>query len=90
LRPRTFSIWGWGRHYRSANSPDAIVDSGSVLFDVIVTSQVERLAHALNVSLRKERANVRLKARRFRHCASQVLDYTDVAVSFVNPKLPFS
>jgi hypothetical protein len=31
-----------------------------------------------------------LKARRFRHCASQVLDYTDVAISCVNPKLPFS
>jgi hypothetical protein len=29
-----------------------------------------------------------LKARRFRHCASQVLDYTDVAVFFVNEKLP--
>jgi hypothetical protein len=42
-----------------------------VLFDVIVTSQVERLAHALNISFRKERANVHLKARRFHHCASQ-------------------
>ena len=58
-----------------------------MLFNVIVISQVERLAHALNVPLRKERANVHLKARRFRHCASQVLDYTDVAASFVNPKL---
>jgi hypothetical protein len=66
------------------------VDGASVLFDVIVTSQVERLAHALNVSLRKERPNVRLKARRFRHCASQLLDYTDAAVPFVDPKLPFS
>jgi hypothetical protein len=56
-----------------------------MLFDLIVTSQVERLAHALNVSLRKERSNVHLKARRFRHCASQVLDYMDVAVSFVYP-----
>ena len=44
-----------------------------MLFDVIVTSQVERLSHALNVALRKERANVRLEARRFRHRASQVL-----------------
>ena len=59
-------------------------------FDVIVTSQVERLAHALDVSFRKERTNVRLKARRFCHCASQVLDYADVAVSFVNAKLPVS
>ena len=59
-------------------------------FDVILTSQVERLAHSLDVSFRKERANVRLKARRFRHCASQVLDYADVAVSFVNLRLPVS
>jgi hypothetical protein len=88
LRPRTFSFWWWGRHYDAADSTDAIVDGASVLFDVIVTSQVERLAHALNISLRKERANVHLKARRFRHCASQVLDYTDVAVPLVNPKLP--
>jgi hypothetical protein len=90
LLPRTFSFWWWGRHYRAADSTNAIVDGASVLFDVIVTSQVERLAHALNVSFRKERANVHLKARRFRHCASQVLDYTDVAVSFVNPKHPVS
>ena len=61
-----------------------------MFFDVIVTSQVERLAHALNVPFRKERANVRLKARRFRHCASQALDYTHVAVSFVHLKLPVS
>jgi hypothetical protein len=80
----TFSSWRWRRHYRAADSPNAIVDSGSVLFDVIVTSQVERLAHALNVPFRKERANVRLKACRFRHCASQALDYTPVAVSFVH------
>jgi hypothetical protein len=71
------------------DSTNAIVDGPSVLFNVIVTSQVERLAHALNVPLRKERANVHLIARRFRHCASQVWDYTDVAFSFVNPKLSF-
>ena len=56
-----------------------------MLFHVIVTSQVERRAHALNVAFRKERADVHLKARRFRHCASHVFDYVDVAVSFVNP-----
>ena len=88
LRPRTFPSWWWRRHHRAADSPNAIVDGGSVLLDVIVTSQVEPLAHPLNVSFRKERANVHLKARRFRHCASQVLDYMDVAVSFVIPKLP--
>jgi hypothetical protein len=85
LLPRTLSFWWWGRHYGAADSTNAIIDGASVPFDVIVTSQVERLAHALNVSLRKERANIHLKARRFRHCASQVLDYTDVAVSLVNP-----
>jgi hypothetical protein len=74
LLPGTFSFWWWGRHYGAADSTKAIVDGVSVLFDVIVTSQVERLAHALNISLRKERANVHLKARRFRHCASQVLE----------------
>jgi hypothetical protein len=90
LLPGTFSFWGWGRHYGAADSTNAIVDGASVLFDVIVTSQVERLAHALNVSLRKERPDVHFKARRFHHCASQVLDFMDVAISFVNPKLPFS
>jgi hypothetical protein len=90
LRPGTFSSWWRGRHYGAADSTNAIVDGDSVLLDVIVTSQVKRLAHASNVSLSKERANVHLKARRFRHFASQVLDYTDLAVSFVNPKLPFS
>ena len=90
LRPGTFSPRWWGRHYGAADSTNAIVDRGSVLLNVIVTPQVEGLAHALNVSLRKERANVYLKARRFRHFASQVLDYADIAVPFVNPKLPFS
>jgi hypothetical protein len=55
---------------------------------LIITREVKALDHALNVSVGKKRANVRLKARRFRHCASQVLDYTDVAVFFVNEKLP--
>ena len=49
-----------------------------MLFDVIVTVQIEALPHAFNVSFRKERQNVRLKARRFRHSASRVLDYADV------------
>jgi hypothetical protein len=86
LRPRTFSSWRWGRHYRAADSANAIVDGGSMLLYVIVTSQVERFAHALNVSFCKERANVRLKAGRFRHCASRVLDRVDLFFSFVNPK----
>jgi len=90
LVPRTFSFWWWGRHYGTADSTNAIVDGASVLFDIIVTSQVERRAHALNVSFRKERADVHVKASRFRHCASQVFDYMDVAASFVNPKLPVS
>src|SRR5580698_6620649 len=90
LRPRTFSSWRWGRHDRAADSPDAIVDGGSVLFDVIVTCQVEGLHHSLNVSLRKKGPNVRLKARRFRHCASQVLEFTDVSVCFVNLRLPIA
>src|SRR5580692_1796522 len=67
LRPRTLSSWWRGRHYGAADSTNAIVDGASMLFDVIVTSQVERLAHALNVSLRKQRSNIHLKARRFRH-----------------------
>jgi len=50
-----------------------------MLKTVIITSQVERFAHASNVSLRKKRANVRLKAR-FRHCSSQPLDYTYAAL----------
>jgi len=32
---------------------NAVVDGPSVLFDVIVTCQVERLTHALNIPLRK-------------------------------------
>ena len=61
-----------------------------MVFDLIVTFQVEPLLHAFNVSLRKERPNVRLKARRFRHCASQALDITHVAVFLVNLRLPVS
>jgi hypothetical protein len=57
----------WWRHHGAADSTNAIVDGGSVLFDVVVTSQVERLAHALNVALRKEWANVRLEAGLFCH-----------------------
>ena len=85
-----FSSWRRWRHYRAADSANAIVDCVSVLFDVIVTSQVERLAHTLNVSFCKERPNVHLKARRFHHCASEVRDYRDLAVSVVNPELPVS
>jgi hypothetical protein len=40
-----------------------------VRFYFLITRQVERLAHALNVSLRKKRANVRFKAHQFRHFA---------------------
>jgi hypothetical protein len=40
-----------------------------VRFDVIIACEVEPLDHALNVSLRKKGANVRLKARHFRHCS---------------------
>jgi hypothetical protein len=54
-----------------------------MLFDVIVIPQVERLAHASNVPLGKERQDVRLKARRFCHCASQSPECTKVAVFFV-------
>jgi hypothetical protein len=60
-----------GGHHGAADSTNAIVDGASVLFNVVVTSQVECLAHALNISFRKERPNVHLKARRFRHCASR-------------------
>jgi hypothetical protein len=63
--------------YKICPERSAIVDDANMLFDVIVTPQVERLAHALNVSLRKERTNVRLKARRFRHRASHALEYMD-------------
>src|SRR5580700_6858724 len=55
LRPRTFSSWRWRRHYCAADSPNAIIDGSSVLFDVIVTFQVETLLHALNVPFGKER-----------------------------------
>jgi hypothetical protein len=50
-----------------------------VLFDVIVTVQIEPFAHAFNVPFGEERENVRLKARGFRHGASRMPDYTDVA-----------
>jgi hypothetical protein len=53
LLPGTFSSWWRGRHYGAADFTDAIVDGGSVLFDFIVTSLVERLAYAWNVSPRQ-------------------------------------
>jgi len=54
LLPRSFTSSWWGRHYRAADSTKAIVDGASVLFDVIVTAQVERFAHALNVAFGKK------------------------------------
>jgi hypothetical protein len=42
-----------------------------VRFDVVVTSEIESLAHRVNVSLSKKRANIRLKAGQFSHRASQ-------------------
>jgi hypothetical protein len=44
-------------------------------FDFIITRQVKCLAHALNVTVRKKRANIRLITRGFRHCASQELSF---------------
>ena len=42
-----------------------------MLFDVVVTSEIESLAHRVNISFSKEGANIRLKARQFSHRASQ-------------------
>jgi hypothetical protein len=52
-----------------------------VRFDLIKACQVEPLFHAFNVSLGKKRANVCLKARRFRHCPSQLLDFAYAALA---------
>jgi hypothetical protein len=73
LLPGTFPSWWRWRHYGSADSTNAIVNGDGMLLNVIVTRQVKCLAHALNVSLRKERANIFLKTRRCSHSTSQVL-----------------
>jgi hypothetical protein len=67
LRPRTLASRRWRRHHGPTDSPDAVVNDGGVRFYVLITCQIKRLTHRANVSVRKERANVRLKARQFGH-----------------------
>lgn len=54
-----------------------------MFFEVIVAPEVERLAHSLNVSLRKKRLNVRSKTRRFRQYASQSSNYRYARIQVV-------
>jgi hypothetical protein len=54
-----------------------------VRFDVIIACQVEALDHALNVSLRKKRANVGLKARQFRHWHLTLSGHSSCGFAFV-------
>jgi hypothetical protein len=75
LGPRAFSSWRRGRHYRATDSPNAVVDGRRVRLNIIMTRQVERLAHGVDVSVRKKRPNVRFKTRWFRHGASQALAF---------------
>jgi hypothetical protein len=42
---------------------------------VVVFPEIEGLAHCANVAVCKKRANIRLKTRRFSHCASQPGDF---------------
>jgi hypothetical protein len=67
---------GW--HDSAADSPNPLVDDRPVRLYVITTGQMEGLTHRVNVLSGNERANVRLKTRRFRYCASQLLDYSYV------------
>ena len=63
LRPRAFPSRWRGRHDRPTDPTNPVVDGGGVRFHVVIAREIERLAHRVNVSLREERENVRVKAR---------------------------
>jgi hypothetical protein len=71
-RPRTFSSRWRGRHDGPTDASNAVIDCAGMRLYVVVTSEVERLAHRLNVSFRKQWANIGLKARRVGHAPSQL------------------
>jgi hypothetical protein len=69
-RPRTFSSRWRGRHHGPTDASNAVIDCAGMRLYVVVTSEVERLAHRMNVSFRKQRANIGLKARWVGHAPS--------------------
>lgn len=71
-RPRTFSPRWRGRHHGPTDTSNAVIDCAGMRLYVVVTSEVERLAHRANVLFRKQRANIGLKARWVGHTPSQL------------------
>ena len=67
LRPRTLSSRRRWRHDSPANPANAIVDHGGMRFYIIVVSEIERLAHRVDVPLRKKRENIGVKAGQSGH-----------------------
>ena len=72
LRPGTFPSRRRRRHDGAANPANAIEDRRRMGLYIIVTCQVERLAHPLNIPLRKKRPDVGLEAGQIAHSASSL------------------
>ena len=70
LLPRTFAFRWERRHDSAANPANPVEDGGRMSLYVIITRQVERLAHRLNISLRKKWPDVGFEAGQLAHCAS--------------------
>src|SRR5580700_10259059 len=70
LFPGTLSLRWWRGHDSATNPTNPIEDRGRMSLYVIITRQVECLAHPLNVLVRKKRTDVSFEAGQLAHCAS--------------------
>ena len=70
LRPGSFPSRRRRWHDIAANPANPVEDRRRMGLYIIVTRQVERLAHPLNIPLRKKRPDVSLEAGQIAHCAS--------------------
>ena len=66
-RPGTAPSRRRGRHDGAADAANPVVDGRRVCFHIIIICEIERLGHGVNIPFREEGANVRLKARLYRH-----------------------
>src|SRR5208282_1765112 len=78
LRPGAFSTRRWRWHDCAANPTNPVEDRSRMFPYVVVTSQVECLAHRLNIPVRKKRPDVSFVAGQLDHCASDASDWYTV------------
>src|SRR5580698_932641 len=85
LLPGTFSFRWWWRHDSAANPTNPIEDRGRMSLHVIITRQVECLAHPLNILVRKKRPDVSCEAGQLAHCASLLCLRRETSSSSTDP-----